>query len=1369
VFFQKNLTLISLAILTALAGGIPLPAQTVYQLEKLGIDEGLSQGYVGCLWQDSEGFIWIGTKNGLNRYDGYGFKVFTHNPFDPGSISTDWVHSIQEYGDFLVMGLARSGIDIFNKRTFRSFSLRLKGNKPVRLEESSVHQCFVDKRGDIYARVTTPEQTAWFLKISFPGGWPRSFEPSGKEASGQVLSSTRHREKFFFEGDLKGDKIWYCIENILTGIDLETGERKNIEIPGPLPDNGINDLKVASDGMLWISSEKAVGRFDGSGWETIYTPFPVTAIFTAPDYKGGVFLKSGPKLFTFDKSGFEALSWRVSGAGAAIERHVLDLIQDRSGVIWMGTGGFGVLKFNPRLQRFRREISGVSVNSPIMLDAAGATAFKTVNRIIAAHPLHPALDFSGHPDAIDFMSSDAQGLFWAMLRKENGKAALLRQGSGRRWETITAFQPEVNELPIFKFDEQGSLWMANAGKLHRFDPATMGQTVYDYGKSIDHRVFDLTKTPDGHWWIGTDKGLVQAVPEGKGFQFRWHAVQPGDKNSVSNNNISCLLPDPSDSDRLWIGTRGGGVNRLALASLNFSHLTTANGLPNDVIYGILADATGVLWMSSNKGIIRYDPSSGAIRNYTAADGLPANEFNTWAYAKASDGTMYFGCVEGLVAFHSDEFTENPAAPEVRITTLEVNNAIVTHSDDSGILAEAIEFTSHITLPYSQNNIGLELAALEFSVPAQNRFRYYLGGAEPEWTHETAERHVRYLNLPPGRYTFYAKACNNDGVWHETPTTLHITILPPWYRTNLAYFLYGLSFLAALYGVFQFFLYRQRLQHELALEQKEAERLKELDDFKSRLYTDITHEFRTPLTVIQGMADEIAGASEATPVEKLKRAGKMIKRNGAGLLQLINHILDLAKLEAKSLKLRRAPGDLAGFAKYLTRSFESLAATQGIALRFNSEPGEILMQMDKERFKTILSNLLSNALKFTPGEGEIGVSIRRADDWEKLLGDGFFRALTPAGGHSGDWVSIVVSNTGPGIRAELLPRVFERFYQTDLRESRSSQGTGIGLALVRELVHLMRGALAVRSDEGRGAEFVVILPVVHVSHETEATEKFSEDMPPVAEESGELSVTTGHAPAGTSNPGLPAALIVEDNADVLHYIVACVGDSYRVTTAKNGQEGMEKAFDSPPDLVITDVMMPVKDGFELADTLKNDERTSHIPIIILTALATEADKLRALRMGVDDYLAKPFSPDELRARAANLVRNYRRRQTFRAQGVHIEFESTPSADQVWLKEIEEHCLAAIDKRLDLGAGYLADQMALSERQLLRRLNVLTGLSTQQYIQEVKLQKARHQLEHKTFNTVSEIAYACGFNTPNYFAKVFRQRFGKLPSDYLESAE
>ncbi|MEO1437505.1 MAG: ATP-binding protein, partial [Bacteroidota bacterium] len=787
---------------------------------------------------------------------------------------------------------------------------------------------------------------------------------------------------------------------------------------------------------------------------------------------------------------------------------------------------------------------------------------------------------------------------------------------------------------------------------------------------------------------------------------------------------------------IWVATKGGGLHRLDTKSMQFEFLNTKNGLPNDVIYSVLNDEQGSLWLSSNKGIIRYQPSTRDIRQFTADDGLQSDEFNTYAYGKGQDGTLYFGGIKGLNAFHPRDLGDNPIVPKVQITQLEVNNQAIQVADSSGILAEAMEYTQEIQLAHHQNNFSLSFAALEFSAPFKNQFSYYLEGAEAPWSHQSTDHKATYLNQPPGRYTFKLKAANGDGVWNEVPVELKIRILPPWYLSTFAYIFYGLLALVVGWQLSRFQRKRIELRHAMELEQQKSERLKELDEAKSRIYTNITHEFRTPLTVISGLVSQM---------DDDRSYKDPIQRNSDQLLNLVNQMLDLRKLESGKLKLHYQQIDMIRYLRYLVGAFQSYADSKQITLHFLPGDESLLMDVDQEKLTRIVYNLLSNALKFTEANGH--VYVRTDLQVQQFL--------------------LEVKDTGRGIPEEALPNIFNQFYQVDDSSTRKGEGTGIGLTLVKELIKTLDGSIDVESKVGRGTTFKVSLPITNTAP---LEETLSKDLRPVISQAEQEapqveSIITNDAEDPEHRPNV---LIVEDNADVIHYLINCLKADYDIEIAMNGAEGIQKAIDNTPDIIVSDVMMPIKDGFELCQTLKTDMRSSHIPIILLTAKADMDARLEGLQRGADAYLNKPFHQQELLIVMQNQLRV---REQLQNKFGRIGTSDQPidqtddlpldlSLENAFLQQIR--ALVETDlSNTDFGMLDLMRGLGMSRSQIHRKVKVLTGQTPTLFIRSIRLFHAKQLLQDSEMN-ISEIAYETGFRSPSYFSKLFLETFGTTPS-------
>ncbi|MBK8705747.1 MAG: response regulator [Saprospiraceae bacterium] len=803
---------------------------------------------------------------------------------------------------------------------------------------------------------------------------------------------------------------------------------------------------------------------------------------------------------------------------------------------------------------------------------------------------------------------------------------------------------------------------------------------------------------------------------------------------MPGNVVKSLLPDPANPNLLWIGTSDNGMSCLDIQQNSFTHYNTENGLPDNTVYAILPEPVAgkgknrALWLSTNRGLTRFSPEDGNFQYFFKSDGLQENEFNTYAHGVSPQGELMFGGVNGLTVFNPADITVSARLPSMKITGLKVNGKALSPRNSEAILQTDICFATRIELSYTQNNLQLSFAADDYTNPARNQFAFYLEGAEPEWTHRGFEHTAQYLNLATGQYVFHVKAANSDGVWNETPVSLIIIIRPPWYRTVWAYGLYALLLAGTGYAFYRFQLKRK-------LERAEAGRLKEMDEFKSRFFTNISHEFRTPLTVILGTTEQLS--SEAAPAMHNKL--NLVQRSGENLLRLVNQILDLAKLESNTLQINYIQGNVPTYLSYVAESLHSLANARNVLLQVENKTPEVVMDYDPERLLQIVYNLLSNAIKFTPSGGRVVLKIDLAAD--------VFERQKPA-------LRITVSDTGAGIPEEDKPYLFDRFFQARNQEFAKSGGSGIGLSLTNELVKAMGGSISVESKEGAGATFTVLLPV----HQNAPLAQWQD-----------AGVDAGLQPKlpnkQAPDSDLPSLLIIEDNPDVVEYLGACLESAYQLEYAYNGRAGIEKAFEMIPDIIISDVMMPEKDGFEVCETLKHDERTSHIPIVLLTAKATVDDRIAGLRRGADAYIAKPFHRNELLATLDSLI-ELRKKLQQRYTSAQSALPPAPDAgvqmEDAFLSRIRE----AVEERLDdsgLSGEDVCRKLGMSYPVVYRKLSALTGRSLNVYIRLIRLQKARELLSDASL-TVSEIAYQTGFNDPKFFSRVFAEEFKTTPTEF-----
>jgi signal transduction histidine kinase/CheY-like chemotaxis protein/AraC-like DNA-binding protein/streptogramin lyase len=795
-----------------------------------------------------------------------------------------------------------------------------------------------------------------------------------------------------------------------------------------------------------------------------------------------------------------------------------------------------------------------------------------------------------------------------------------------------------------------------------------------------------------------------------------------------------------EAARLWIGQgQESGLSRLDLHTGKITespYLMHSFGGSIKRAFHVLPGKDGYLWLVTERGTMRLDKESGELTRFPMFPTFSDVAFQLPPGYAAKDGALYIGTPDGRLKAFDPGMLYKKAGFDRRYPVVIKRFERFNQKRDTLLtqLKNLIQL-SEIHLTHRDRYFQLEFFVPDFRNTRQNFYSHWLEGYDKEWSAPSRINQLRYENLPPGEYTLHIRGGLTPDYFESSERIIKVTVAPAWYETWWAYSLFTLIVAGLLYRFYHYQVGRQ-------MEKAEARRLRELDALKSRLFTNITHEFRTPLTVIMGMAGKIRGHSE----EKT-----LIQRNSESLLRLINQLLDLSKLDSGTIKMDKIQADIVTYLQYLTESFYSMASEKNIRLVFDPEIRELIMDYDEEKIQHIIYNLLTNAIKFTPDGGKVVLH------------------LQPLERNGRDWLQITVRDTGIGISAENLPKIFDRFYQGDASSTRREAGAGIGLALTKELIEMMGGKITVESKLGVGTDFQVHLPV---KREVD-TSRRAQEGPRVSSSTGGGSAL--HPPGESSVPSLalstfqkdaetPALLIIEDNRDVITYIESLLIRDYHIEIARNGQEGIDKALEMAPDIIISDVMMPEKDGYEVCETLKNDERTSHIPIILLTAKASVDDRIEGLKGGADAYLIKPFHKEELFVLLEKLIALRKALQArYGSPGLFSKQLSSgkePSLDERFLQKL----IKVVQNRLndpEFGVIDLCGTAHLSNTQVNRKLKALTGTPSQ-FIRSIRLQKALELLQNTDLN-ISEIAYEVGFNDPSYFSRSFFEEFGHPPKE------
>lgn len=1379
----------------------------------LTTDDGLSASRVRTFFQDKKGFIWIGTESGLNRYDGRRFVVYKHQPAIAGSMINQSVPAILEdsRGNFWIG--SKNGLQLMDRdknrffpgRDQRPFILPEIGSVLV-LYEDSYHNIWVGTTNGLFRlswRTTRPFSADAFeeaVKNKDLLTTPFYFDikDSGSLSNGRVQCIGEDKEGYLWVGTGRGLNRFNLKTNTLerwpAGEDAETAVLKTLAINAVLPDRSGYCWVGTGSGLFRLSPDRksvAAFRADNKHPGGLSDNF-ITKLLE--DSRGNLWIGSdggGLDLWNPATGTFIHHRYDPSDPESLSDNNIEALYEDRNGGLWVGNHkGICYLNYHRKpFQYYHNTMAHTSLSQGMVtcfserpdgnvwigIDDNGLDLFdRNANSFI--HFKHETGNRQSIcDDDVVTVLEDRHGMVWVgtwggglsrFVPKVSGGVP-----GGLFAHYVSDGKPgsiSDNDIWTVFEDRSGQIWIGTVvGGLNQYNPETNTFTVFKHRENepaslLRDWVMDICEDNKGRLWVATTAGISCLVPESGTF-LNYPVNGP-------QGPMTVYAIHPDQTGRFWLGARNGLI-LFDPAKKTFRAWQEQDGLADNFITSILEDSRGNLWLSTGKGISRFNPQSGSFRNYDTHDGLQSGEFSG-AHIKTHSGEFFFGGVSGFNVFHPDSIHDNRNVPPVVITDFKLFNQSVpvqgsvddTSAAESPLLQQIFN-TETIRLAYWQNDIAFEFAALNYLSPEKNKYRYRLEGDEQDWSEvESGQNVANYTNLSPGVYMFRVTGANNDGIWNEEGASVKIIISTPWWCTWWAYLLYALFTGALFYFLRRYELRRQQLKHDLELERVSAEQLKELDKTKSRLYTNITHEFRTPLTVILGMAGQMeqevvdlqAGKWQKTPtagLDILMYKLALIRRNGNHLLSLVNQMLDLTKLESNRMEVHIVQADIVAYIKYITESFHSMAEAKDQRLRVTADPESIFMDFDPAKLMQLVSNLLSNAIKFTLPGGVIDLSMT-VDDFPQTEKD--------VPGNAQSFFVCKVTDTGIGIQPDQLAHVFDRFYQADNSSTRKGEGAGIGLALAKELVKLFDGEISVKSTPGQGTAFTVRLPVRKEAQVggKDALDPTQLPLLPVSPVTRPGHQIESRSPGEESQPLL---LLIEDNPDVMTYLIACLDEQYRIETAINGQQGIDKALEIIPDVIITDVMMPEKDGFEVCDTLKKDVRTSHIPIIILTARVTVEDRIAGLERGADAYIAKPFHPGELAAQIQNLI-DLRRSLQERYRSLEA-----PAAQAGADEKVEDAFLLNFRSivegdisNTDLTIEVLCRRVGMSRMQLHRKIKALTDRSTTLYIRSIRLQRARHLLA-TTDQNVSEIAYTVGFDDPKYFSRVFVEEFGLTPSE------
>ena len=1315
------------------------------------VDEGLSQNLIWCMLHDASGFLWLGTNDGLNRYDGFEIKQFHHDPLTEKSMPGNRIYSIFQSKNHWIWVGSNAGLVVYDPKT----------DQLLRIESTEF-----DITKAIYSIVEDPFGSIWLatlhnvFKITFT--LPLRYLPSLKYRVELVTSYSKafhDQSEIFLDLAVSSDANVYLVNakglfqtKASNGIEKQKNFRQINGIPG-------KNLVIDHNGYIWYGNS-TLNKYDPHSNTTHNIPLLDNLA------------ESMLNQYTSDKAGNIWFTAKLNDGNNALfkvdicEHSIVEIKKktafpatcltfSQKDILWLGTPGHGVERLDLRSSMFqilpsitsqvkdfrevKRQIFVPSCN-PTLINHHIDDRITKKNLLPEASKSNIVTLNSGSP--LFFNSTfphtairTTNGNYWAHFFDYNSQKGYLVLHDSLFKPIKKIHVPECSTSHIRFMTSSDELWLLSGYNLLKIALNTMiteVNPIFTDKVSFHHNT--LLPSIDGLFWIGTSIGLTKFKP------FTKDIIHINEINSCVKYPVISLADDPNMPNKfLWIGTEGGGLIKLNKLNGDCTQYTKNNGLPNMVIYGILADKKNILWISTNNGLVRFDPEIDKMDVFTKDDGLPSNEFNRTMYGKVNDDRFWFETTKGIIVFSPSEVSPNVSPPELALIQIRSSNKVIDPNIFPQYITNTAIYASHITLPYYENTLTFQYAAFDFRVPHQTLYQVKLEGVDKDWINVGPERSATYSNLKPGNYKFCVIGANSHGYWNQEGRSIKLKILNPWWQSIWAYLVYLTIISALVYYIYLNRSQRLKLKYGLHTERMEAQKLSELNAMKNHFFSNITHEFRTPVTLIINPVERLLTKSEKPEI--IKELGR-IHRNAQQLLQLINQLLELGKIDSGMMKLDFKYGDIVRFVYKIYDTFVPLAESKNIDLEFSTQKESKFVNFDPIALEVIMFNILSNAVKYTPQHGSIFTSIE-------------FTEIDNT-----EWLYLDISDSGKGLTEEEKNHIFDRYYRGEDTDTQAGEGTGIGLALVKEYIELWEGNIEVTSNIDQGTNFKVCLPLISIENSSPKSSIQDDNALP------QILQTQFPILNSSKNHEKSLVLLVEDNTDLQNFLSTGLKDIYRVIIASNGTEGLKLAVSKIPDVIISDVMMPEMNGYEFLTKIKANMNTCHIPVLMLTAKDDRKTKEELLKAGASTFLTKPFYESELLINIHNLIES--RSQSWKYFNDTIsanKYQTQNFADEKFIHGLTDYILNQITQQT-IGVDELCREAKMSRTQLHRKLKAITGYSTGIFIRKVKLDYARQLLERSSLN-IFEIAIQTGFNTHSYFSKCFVDEYGLSPKEYVDS--
>ncbi len=1334
----------------------------------LSTRDGLSSNTINAIIKDKYGLMWFATADGLDRFDGTNFTVYRHHAGDTTSIPADEIQSLyQDRSGKLWIGTAGGSLAYYD-RNQNSFS-RYQGDSFWRSSTSEgIRAICQDHNGKLWVasysglRVIDlkTNKTTTFI-----------FNSLQTDMSKATIGLNFYEDRY--------NRMWVGTTTGLLLYDEKAGKFIRFvhddKDKGSLSNDLIRSINEDTLGRLWFGTNDGLNLLQPDGrtfahfMQNTGETAPYCNIYAIATDQSDLWVATENGLAILDLHTFKTrfVTPAFRDVFSLSDKFIKSIYIDPRGIYWLGTFEGGIDKYDKNLALFSLKIPNPF--DPYGLMAPAVTSFTQYNQ----HQVFVATDNGGvqlfdlqtglfrkfsvnserqktdKPLSVLSLKYDSHGNLWIGTFHEGLFVLNITTGSCRHF-TAGKSDNQISENDVFCIEESpdGHMWIGtNGGGIDIYDPKSGKFARYD-------QVFDLDKVEskvylnkylraitigkNGDMWAATYGGGIYV------FNFNTKAAKVYNKanSALPTDAILSLLYDKK-TDMVWAGTNGGGLCRLDPATRKIVAYSEKEGISNDIVCEILKDNKGLLWLSTNKGINSFDPATRRFNVYTHQNGVQDVPFISGSGLKMADGTLFFGCQDGFNYFNPPNFAGTRSPSPVMFTDLKVSNNSVNPGKQSPI-SEQIAVAKEIRLKFGQN-FSISYITVNYTDAHQDKYSYILKGFDKEWNYVGKATTAYYTNIDPGTYEFLVRASDGRGHWSEKPTSIKVTILPPWWRNIYAYIIYFCIAVGMLFYIRHRGILKLKREMKIEEDKRAIERVHELDRLKIKFLTNLSHEFRTPISLIMAPVDKLMSINTGNDISK---EINLIGRNARRLLNLVNQLLDFKKMEEKELRLNLSTGDLIGFIRETVYSFQDISEHKHIHLDFICEQDSLPAYFDPDKIERILFNLLSNAFKFTGQGGEIVVKLCTADNEDK----------------TGKVLKLKISDTGVGIPESEREKIFQRFYQVDTSRTSLNQGSGIGLSIAREFVQLHGGTIDLAGKEPHGSVFTVMLPILPAEiNDTVLSE--SAELQYIAEESLPL-LSAGNAGEGPVTEKT-TILIVEDNEELRDYLKYNLSDAYKIFEATNGKDGWQKVLSCHPDLILTDVSMPYMDGIELCNKIKNDKRTSFLPVILLTAHTTEEDQLKGLETGANDYLTKPFSLEVLNAKIRNLIQLNQKLKTTYSKQIHV------IAPEIYIESADEKLLNKValfvEEKLndpDFSIEELSRYLGMSRSSLYNKLFELTGVAPVEYVRAIKLQKAAVLLDKSQY-TIREIAFMTGFGTPGYFSKLFKEKYDLSPSEFKDA--